>query len=310
MKRIWILLVISIVACTVTAFMVKGGRSMKIEVDGGIIYGELDNHGKEAVVLIVAGSGQTDRNGNSEAMQGRNDSFIQLSEALGKKGISSFRYDKRSAGKSAGTFDSKTQVYFEDFVNDLNACIAGLKEEGYEKIILAGHSQGSLISMLAAGNSNVDGIISISGTGFPIGETMIKQYAAQLGEDAPVIGILRNLMGGIIDEEAAKTDPLFSIPNQKFLLSWMKYNPVEILGGINKPVLILQGDADLQVTEDDFKALCSVDLNNEYGKINNMNHVLKYVESIEENVKSYSDPSFELNEELVERIAGFLGKFD
>lgn len=164
--------------------------------------------------------------------------------------------------------------------------------------------------MLAAGNSNVDGIISISGTGFPIGETMIKQYAAQLGEDAPVIGILRNLMGGIIDEEAAKTDPLFSIPNQKFLLSWMKYNPVEILGGINKPVLILQGDADLQVTEDDFKALCSVDLNNEYGKINNMNHVLKYVESIEENVKSYSDPSFELNEELVERIAGFLGKFD
>lgn len=306
MKKILIMLIVAVCICVMTVVILKGGRAMNVKVDGGTIYGELIEESKDMVVVLVAGSGPTDRNGNSDMLTGRNDNFLQLATELKKQGISTFRYDKRTAGESVKTIDTSKQIYFENFVDDLNACIGKLKELGYKKVVLLGHSQGSLVGMLSAKGGEVDGLISVSGTAFNIGETMIKQYRNALGEEAVQIKYLQMLMNGEMDEKAEEFDPMFAIRNQRFLIGWMKYNPQEILNGLDIPVMILQGKDDLQTSIDDFDALVDAYPNAQSKLIDNMNHVLKKVDNEDDNIKSYQDPSFELHEELVEVIVSFI----
>ena len=65
----------------------------------GTIYTPV-NAQKPPVVLIIAGSGPTDRNGNSVALPGKNNCLLQLAEVFAQNGIASLRYDKRIIGKS------------------------------------------------------------------------------------------------------------------------------------------------------------------------------------------------------------------
>lgn len=304
MKKILVFIGIIFVLCLFTAFSFGGEKMIKVNVDGGTIYGELINCSKDVVVVIIAGSGPTDMNGNTPLVQGRNDSFLQLAKALEKQGISTFRYDKRSAGKSSETFDSTSQVYFDDFINDLNACVGKLKDMGYKKVILAGHSQGSLIGMTAA--QNVEGFISIAGPGYPIAETMIRQYSVDEASYAKEINTLKMLSEGKVNEDLAKENQSFSISKQKFLLSWMKYDPREELAKLNVPVLLVHGAADLQVTDADLQELQKAYPNSQTIVIADMNHVLKKVSDTEENIKAYQDPSFAIHNQLIEAIVSFV----
>ena len=63
---------------------------------------------KGPVVLIIAGSGPTDRNGNSTQLPGKNNSLLQLADSLVKNGIAVLRYDKRGIGKSQFPGDRKS----------------------------------------------------------------------------------------------------------------------------------------------------------------------------------------------------------
>ncbi len=306
MKKLLMTIAIVLIICVLLVLIIKGGDTVKIKVADGTLYGDLIDCGKEVVVLIVAGSGPTDMDGNTSLMQGRNDSFLQLARALKKENISSFRYDKRSAGKSAETFDPAQQVYFDNFVEDCGACITYLKEQGFKKIVITGHSQGSLISLILANNDDIDGVISIAGAGSPIGETMVKQFTAQLGEDASQIKTLKKLMAGELDYEVDENDPFFSMPKQKFLLSWMAYDPVEVIMQANRPVLIIQGKADLQTGVEDYNALIEAQPKASGVLIDDMNHVLKDVTNNDDNIKSYQDPSFALHHELVETMVKFV----
>ncbi len=307
MNFIKVLLMTAVMVCVVLAFQIQGGQEVKINVDGGALYGELIHSTKDVLVIMVAGSGQTNRDGNSEIIPGENNSFRYLAEELKDQGISSFRYDKRSAGKSAAEFDQTEQVYFEMFVDDLQACVQEMKARGYEKIILAGHSQGSLISILAAQDCEVDGIISIAGSGYPIGEVMLKQYAP-LGDDSVQIRTMKALIEGRISEDAVLEDPMLSVSNQLFLLSWMKYDPATEITKLEIPMLLLQGESDLQVSVDNVVRLAEASPIARTVMIANMNHVLKEVKDIDENVKSYQDPSFPLPELLTSSIVEFVSE--
>jgi hypothetical protein len=160
--------------------------------------------------------------------------------------------------------------------------------------------------MLSAKDCEVDGLISVSGTAFNIGETMIKQYKNALGEDAVQIKYLEMLMNGEVDEKAEEADPMFVMRNQRFLIGWMKYNPQEILNGLDTKVMIIQGKADLQTDIDDFNTLVNAYPNAQSKLIENMNHVLKKVDNEDDNIKSYQDPSYKIHEELVEVIVSFI----
>src|SRR5262249_19557543 len=120
--------------------------------------------GKVPVVLIIAGSGPTDRNGNSPALPGRNNSYKMLAEALAADGVASVRYDKRGIAESKAAAAREADLRFEMYVDDAAAWVNQLRADPrFSRVIVAGHSEGSLIGMLAAANAKADAFVSIAG---------------------------------------------------------------------------------------------------------------------------------------------------
>src|SRR5437762_181685 len=70
------------------------------------------------IVLLLSGSGPTDRNGNSPVLPGKNNSLLMLAEGLASNGISSLRYDKRGVGESTGAMVAEADLRFETYVDD------------------------------------------------------------------------------------------------------------------------------------------------------------------------------------------------
>jgi uncharacterized protein len=309
MKKVYALILIAVLLTVGVQIFLEYGGYHQIQVEGGTLYGRATGNDKELVVLLIAGSGPTDMDGNTVLIQGRNDSLRLLSQDLAKAGISTFRYDKRSAGKSVKTFDPTIEIDFDTFVSDCVKVIEYLSNQGYKKIVLAGHSKGSLVGMLAAQQASVAGFISLAGTGLPIDVTLEKQLLAQLPPDSPEIRVIENLRAGIIDT-SIPDDQMFSPAQQAFLLSWMVYDPADIIAKLDMPVLVIQGTEDIQVDMDDFKPLQSnVDAASSR-IIEGMNHVLKDVSNTNESnpLASYSDPSYPLHRDLLPVILEYLTK--
>ena len=139
---------------------------------------------KIPLVIFVHGSGNVDRNGNQLPMIKAN-YIAQLADSLNKKGIALYRYDKRTAVKE--NLDKLEGIRFEDFVADVQKAISNFSEDSrFNGIHLIGHSQGSLVAMLAA-NDEVKSYTSLAGPAEPISKTLVKQISAQnveLGEAA------------------------------------------------------------------------------------------------------------------------------
>ncbi len=304
MKRIYLLMLAVLVLGIFSVIAVENTGYHKIKVEGGTLFGKITGNNKDSIVLFIAGSGPTDMNGNTPLIKGRNDSFLQAANLLAKEGVSVFRYDKRTAGKSFETF-SDLNIEFDVFVDDCVAVIRYLKDIGYENIYIAGHSKGSLVGMLAALKEPVTGFISIAGAGFTVDIVLEKQLLKQLPEDSVEIQTIRKLREGKIDTSINDLNALFTVEKQKFILSWMKYDPAEIIRSLDIPVLIIQGGADVQVDMEDFEALKA---NNKFNSsfIDNMNHVLKKIADEKQNIASYSDPSYTVHEDLIKSIINFV----
>ena len=119
-------------------------RPFRLERDFGTLCGTLlvPDGGAEAVALIIAGSGPTDRNGNNPLGSGA-DTYRLLAEALHEAGIASLRYDKRAIGSSRLDDPSQLpQLTLDDYVADAAALADRLAAEGFRRVVLAGHSEG------------------------------------------------------------------------------------------------------------------------------------------------------------------------
>lgn len=303
-KNTWLLLMALIIGLF-GVFSTKVLGYDSIEVEDGTLYGKTEYAGKDTLVILVSGSGPTDMDGNTSLTLGRNDSLVQLAKALKKKGSSTLRYDKRTAGKSAQSITTE-EMDFDLFVDDCEEIIRYGKEQGYKKIFIAGHSQGSLVAMLAAAKEKVDGVISLSGPGFPIDVTLERQITPQLGADSREITIIKGLRKGVIDNTVKEDDPLFSPKNQRFLLTWMEYDPVDAIRELDCPILIIQGSKDLQVDQSEFDKLTAASPKSKAILIEGMNHVLKPVKDQEENINTYTNPSYRVDGQLIEEIAVFV----
>lgn len=305
MKKIYIVLIASIILAAAACFTMENTGYQTVNVNGGTLYGKTMGDNKDLVVLIVAGSGPTDMDGNSTLLKGRSDSLKMIAEALAENGISSFRYDKRVTGKSIGTF-KELPADFNIFVDDCTAVIRYLKSIGYKKVVLAGHSEGSLITMISAMKEPVDGYISLAGTGNRIDVTMERQLISAYGEDSDEVRHLRYLRTGKVDTSVGEDDLIFNTLNQKYLLTWMKYDPHELIGRLHIPVLLIEGEADTQANMDDYEALKTGKEDAQSLVIKDMNHELKKVTGDKENEESYTDPSYPIHEELIAGMVKFI----
>ena len=271
------------------------------------IYGSIvepKSRSNSNLVIFIGGSGPIDRDGNQSFM--KCDMFKKLAYSLSEKGISSFRYDKRVVTQiRKGKLDKK--ITFDDFVSDAIAIIDFFESKD-NSIVIAGHSQGSLVGLLSI-KEGVSGFISLSGAGRTIDmviEDQISKTAPMLLEDTKnIFKILRS--GKITEDFPLPLYSLFNIEIQPFMISWMQYDPKKIIAKIPIPSLIINGDSDLQVDEKEAKLLYNSAQNSEILIVKNMNHVLVEIEGDElKNVKSYNNPELKISELLIEKMVEFI----
>lgn len=259
------------------------------------------------VILMVAGSGPTDMDGNNFMMKNNHLKF--LAEALAENGIASLRYNKRVIPANRNKIQEKDLV-FDDFVEDAVFLLNELKDDRESgKIYILGHSQGALIATLAAQQVKVKALFLVAGPGEPIQKTLKRQISAsgeKLAGDARVI--LDSLEAGY---HVKNINPMllsiFRPDIQGFIMSWMKYDPAQELQKVKAKTIIIQGETDIQVRKEDALRLEEMNPGADLYLIKGMNHILKNApEDRQENVKTYSDPDLPVNEKLIEIITGYI----
>lgn len=261
------------------------------------------------LVIIIAGSGIPDRNGNMPNMT--TNAYKFLAESLVKNGNAVYAFDKRSIAQIKAGNVKEEDGLFEDLINDVKDIITYFKaKKQYGKIILAGHSEGSLVGMVAT-KGNADAFISLAGMGRSFDETLVEQ----IGKQAPFLKeetqknfeLLKK--GETFELKTPALSAIFRKSIQPYLISILKYNPVAEIKKLEIPVLIINGTKDLQIPESDAKLLHEASPKSELVIIENMNHIFKEIKGdSSENMESYNNPELPIMPELSQKINSFLTK--
>lgn len=268
--------------------------------------------GKMPVVLIIAGSGPVDRNGNSAKLGLATNTYKEIAEALGKNGIASLRYDKRMVGESSGPA-KEDDLKFDDYTDDAIGFIKMLKaDDRFSKVIVLGHSEGSLVGILACGateEENANGFISVAGAGEPAEKILIEQMKAYPNHLSEGFNrILDSLRRGRIQK---KVDPqLYFIirPSiQMYLMTWCRFDPQKEIKKLKMPVLIVQGTTDIQVGIAQAEKLKKGKSSATLAIIPGMNHILKEApDDKQQNLATYTKPDLPLKPEFVTSMINFI----
>jgi len=261
---------------------------------------------KSVLGIIIAGSGPTNRDGNQNFL--KNNSLKKLAEGLSSQGVATFRYDKRIVKQiRKGKVDNN--MMFDDFVTDAISVIDYFKEKNnFSKIYVIGHSQGSLVGMLAA-IDRADGFISLAGAGQSIDAVILEQIektAPMYTEDSKkTFAILK--LNKTTENYPPALASLFEITIQPFMSNWMQHDPQKIIKELNMPILLINGTKDLQVSVEEVNLLHKASSNAELIIIENMNHILFTIQGDDlENSKSYNEAFRQINPSVIEAIISFI----
>ncbi|BDB56809.1 alpha/beta hydrolase [Flavobacterium ammonificans] len=309
MRKIFISLFLIVSASSfsqVTAAFTKENITVNSLLNGSL-YTPNQQNKKLNLVILIAGSGPTDRDGNQMGLV--NNSLKLLAEALANNGIAVYSYDKRIFAQMASGKLDEASLSFDNFIDDAKAVIQYFKnQKKYNSITVAGHSEGALIGMVAA-NGNADGYISIAGAGRPIDEVLLEQIEKQapfLKEEVQKnLETLKN--GTTFELKNQMLASLFRASVQPYMISWIKYNPQTEIKKLQIPTLLINGDKDIQVSVQDAQLLQQAKLNAQLHIIQNMNHVFKEIKGDDaENKAAYTNPDLPISIELSSIITTFI----
>jgi uncharacterized protein len=267
------------------------------------------------VVLIIPGSGPTDRDGNNP-LGLKAATYRLLSEELADKGVSTVRIDKRGMFASAGAVPDANAVTIEDYVGDTHAWVNAVRQKtGAKCVWLLGHSEGGLVALAAAqGNESICGLVLVAAAGRPLGDVLKDQLRANPA-NAPLLpqatAAIDTLAAGKRVDTAALPPPLaplFQATVQGFLISAFALNPIKLIAQMQKPVLIIQGERDIQISTADARALKAASPSSMLALLPDTNHVLKRVTSDDRgaNIATYADPHLPLTPGVADVIARFV----
>lgn len=274
--------------------------------------------GGKPVVLIIPGSGPTDRDGNN-SMGITSASYRLLAEEMQRIGIGTLRIDKRGLFGSAGAVSDPNNVTIADYAEDIGAWVDIAKEHtGRECVWLLGHSEGGLIALEAAQSAQSRqkfcGLLLVASVGRPLGVILREQLEANPA-NAP---ILPQAFAAIEKLEAgervgtASLHPglqgLFNPAVQGFLIDMMARDPAQMIGAVDLPILIIAGGKDIQTPLADARALSAGQASADVSIIEDMNHILKPVagDTRAQNLATYRDPALPVHTRLVQAIEAFV----
>lgn len=298
--------------CFILPVLRAQDSNIVLKVPGAELHGSLrlaPGPKKGPVLLIISGSGPTDRDCNQKDM--KSNAFLYLADSLAARGISSLRYDKRGIGSSTAIPVSERKMAIDTFAADALVWINLLLQDNrFSSVYVMGHSEGSLLGMLACQHAKkVAGMISVSGPGYPVDQKLREQldYLPESNKKEVFDMIAQLKKGDTLSSVPPMYYMLFRPSVQPFLISFLKYDPAKEAARLKIPLLVIQGTNDIQVNEKDAMALAKAGRKSTLVLVRGMNHVLKSCPdcSRQKNIATYSDPSRPVMTELVEAITAF-----
>jgi len=269
--------------------------------------------GRVPVAVIIAGSGPTDRNGNS-ILGIRPNAYAQLAWRLAERGVATLRYDKRGLPGTQGTFDI-TKMTMADFAADARAAAESLsRDRRFSRVVFLGHSEGASLALIAAGQgAPVSGVIHVSGLGRATADVLREQLSRQF-DSVTLVRYDTAMKHYLLGEQPAAVPPqlamLFVPVNRTFMSSMMAFDPPAAIRAVRQPVLIVQGATDLQASVVDAERLHAARPDAKLVVIPEMNHVLKHdtAQTIAGQMGSYRDPAVPIMPQVVGAIADWVLK--
>jgi pimeloyl-ACP methyl ester carboxylesterase len=275
----------------------------------------IDPDPKAPAVLILPGSGPTDRDGNNRYGVASGP-YRQLAEALAADGIATLRVDKRGLFGSKAAFADPYASTTAGYADDVHAWVRMLRQRSGRRCIwVLGHSEGGLIALQAAQTPDgICGLILLAAGGRPIGAVMREQLRANPA-NAPILdaalGAIDALEAGHRVDAATlpgPIQPLFADKLQPYLIDLFAHDPTKLIAGIKLPVLILQGDRDMQVSLVDASALKKAQPAATLTVLPGVNHVLRPVASDDRaaNLATYGDATLPISPTIAAAVAAFV----
>ena len=282
----------------------------------GPLAGTFIDAGRSApVAIIIPGSGPTDRDGNNP-MGITAAPYRLLAEALALKGVSTLRADKRGLFGSKAAVTDPNAVTLADYAADAHQWARTLRQKtGAKCVWLLGHSEGALIALVAAQQpQDVCGVVLVSGAGRRLSEVLREQLRTNPANapilDAALAAIASLERGQHVDVTGMNPAllPIFRPAVQDYLIDMFRQDPAKLAASLQVPVLIVQGERDLQVKPFDAAALAKAQPRAKLVLLPEMNHVLKDVASDDRaaNIATYADPSLPVDSGAVDAIAAFV----
>ncbi len=296
--------------------LVSAQRSepVTLKVPAGVIRGTLTvppSPARPPLAVILSSSGGIDRDGNNGMMV--NNNLKLLSDSLSKYGIASLRYDKRGVGASSALTD-ETRLRFPEYADDVKAWLQwARKQNRFAKIFIVGHGEGALVGMLAAQKTPVSGVVAIGAPGRPIDSLLLEQLSRQGLKPGP-LDTTREMFRELRQTgKVAEVPPgpfyitIFRKAVQPYLVSWMKYDPVVEIARLRCPVLLVQGDNDLQTDTTQIRLLSAALPAAKAVVIPGMNQVFRQAPTDPaENMDTYYTDTLPLDTTLVRTVSAFI----
>lgn len=310
------------IAATAAAFLsfVPAGAAAQEELTApgpdGALAGTLIRPAEgQPLILIVPGSGPTDRDGNNP-MGVTAAPYRLLAEALAAKGVGSLRIDKRGLFASRQAVADPNAVTIADYGDDVAAWIAAARQAtGRDCVWVLGHSEGGLVALAAATRvQNICGVILLAAPGSKLGDVLRAQLQANPA-NAPILHDALAAIASLEQGQRVAVEPfhpalqgLFNPAVQAFLIDMMNYDPAVLAAQVTLPMLVVQGGRDLQVPRANGEALRAARGSARYVVLPAMNHVLKDLadDSPQANMAAYADPSLPVSRDLVDAVAEFV----
>jgi alpha-beta hydrolase superfamily lysophospholipase len=259
------------------------------------------------VVLLVAGSGSTDRDGNGPQIKPA--TLKKLSEQLAARRIATLRYDKRGAGGWKPEFGRPEDFRFKDYVDDAAALVGYLRSSGkFPRVVLVGHSEGGLVAILTARRVPVDRLVLLATAARRQGDLLKAQLERkQIPPDVlqPIMKAIDTIMSGQIVDPPPPGLPI-APSMQPGIASAFTEDPIDPLKLVERPTLIVGGGRDRQVARLDFVALAAAAPLARTLWLPEMNHVLVDVANEDDDLAAYNQAERALDTALIDSVAAFI----